>query len=115
MFSPSYYGSTGDRWEPSTAPDPTRRTYFNEDQNTLGRAYSGERESYKNDYIRQARIERRNEVNAYNQANNTNYSKYQPFMAPNRGGKTKKSHNKRKISKTIKNKNKRKTKRNYKK
>ncbi len=110
MFSPSYYNSTGDRWEPSTAADPTRKTYFNEDQNTLGRAYSGERESYKNDYIRPARIERRNEVNAYNKANNTNYSKYQSFMAPDRGGKTKKSNKKRKHRK-----NKRKTKRNYKK
>jgi hypothetical protein len=115
MFSPSYYGSTGDRWEPSTAQDPSRRTYFNEQQNTLGRASSVGTESYKNDYIRPARIERRSEVDAYNQANNTDYKKYQSFMAPDRGGKTKKSHNKRKISKTIKNKNKRKTKRNSKK
>jgi hypothetical protein len=111
MFSPSYYGSTGDRWEPSTAPDPTRRTYFKEEENTLGRASSVGTESYKNDYIRPARIERRNEINAYNQANNTDYKKYQSFMAPpDRGGKTKKSHKKRKHRK-----NKRKTKRNSKK
>lgn len=40
MFSPSYYGSTGDRWEPSTAPEPKRKVYFNDTNNTLSRASS---------------------------------------------------------------------------
>lgn len=79
--------------------------------NNIGRASSVGTESYDNNYTKNARIDRKKELDTYNRKNNTNENKYQSYMAQE-GGKNKKSYKKRKTTKSKKNK--RNTKRNRK-